>query len=935
MSLGITSTWRARPLRLGPSIHQEPILLAFRRSTPYRLATSLRHSTLAPESEEVEKRTSKDKEHVKKSTLYKLRKRDLAAGDAENGKGPSEIRDLENALERSHFVGSVFVPRYKPLPSPREQERLRRRHYEAVTAQVLHERDRKQFGGRAVDWRVVLEEMAKSTPDSSPEYIEDGIKIDVDKDILARVLQSAGDDNFGSLRRRTSTVIKVSRDESTLLLSGTRQAINTATEEIRNMAGKITVTRRYSPLEPGQSETEELGNEQDFFIPSLTRNEGAFSKKKRITQHVFLTPMPTKWTAKTMQDYVISLVDSYVDPSLHSPVYLPTYNNLLVDHERAVVIRLMRLFLHWPIEIVVSCSLVKLAMSFLAAKGDKYEPETRRLFVLLDRRGVRMDTDVFNIMLRAPVQTRNLRKFRMILRIMTDRGFTPNLDTWILFLRMFESVEVKAYILQAMNAKNMLSIPEAIQLVAQEMAPYDANHAINQGKDLATFLRDQKARYGPDWLTRDAGNKMLNVFGEYGRFEDACKLLDLMGERYHKIPKQHIDERLATRPDAISFASIINHARILGKVPVAVNVVRKMKTSKLAVQPNATILDFLFDLAWNNRLRATIVVIWRYASLARLTSYTMRRRVSNVLSGDVGDPKDGKMSAKVYHQLGGEVLARELAGGPQALEKIKAVCGRIWGQKDPRFKLGIIAAKSLAVAFDGYGPAVAMGQVLSQSVVVDYKCLRARKTGQLKDLLASAKVKSMPVWKRQKYEENWTDLAPLDSSEPATIKHNDVWEDEWSSEGWNPKSRNLASREFREQFEEAYRTSQAEKAQQGDSEHVKAQADYLESKADIGEADGVKNMPGLFAKAAELLKDKRIAMIIPKVWDVEKRELPAVAKDDRTELQRQNEEAILGALDHVSQARKRFKSAYDDDEDLFLESELEEQGKDSAARDKI
>lgn len=871
---------------------------------------------------------------MKTSKLYQLRKRDLAARDTENGKAPSEIKDLEDALERSHFVGSVFVPRYRPLPSPREQERLRRRHYEAVTAQVLHERDRKHFGGRAVDWRLVLEAMAKSTPDSSPEYIEDGIKIDVDKDVLARVLQSAGDDNFGALRRRTSTIIKVSRDESTLLLSGTRQAINTATEEIRNMAGKITVTRHYSLLEPGQSETEELGNDQDFFIPSLTRNEGAFSTKKRITQHVFLTPMPTKWTTKTVQDYVISLVDSYVDPSLHSPVYLPTYNNLLVDHERAVVFRLMRLFLRWPVDNVFSCSLVKLAMSFLAAKGDKYEPEIRRLFVLLDRRGVRMDTDVFNMMLRAPVQTRNLRKFRMTLRIMTDRGFTPNLDTWILFLRMFESTEVKSYILQAMNAKNMLSIPEAIQLVAQEMAPYDASHAISQGKDLAAFLRDQEARYGPDWLTRDAGNKLLDVFGEYGRFKDACNLLDLMGERYHKIPKQHIDERLATRPDAISFASIINHARILGKVPVAVNVFRKMKTSKLAVQPNATILDFLFDLAWKNRLRATIVVIWRYASLARLTSYTMRRRVSNVLSGVVGDPKDGKMSAKVYHQLGGELLARELAGGPEALEKIKAVCGRMWPQKDPRFKLGTIAAKSLATAFDGYGPAVAMGQVLSQSVVVDYKCLRARKIGQLKDLLASAKVKSMPVWKRQKYEENWTDLAPLDPSEPATIKHNDMWEDEWSSEGWNPKSRTLASREFREQFEEVYRTWQAKKAQQGDSQHVEALAENLQSKADEGEAGDVKNRPVLFAKAVELLKDKQIAIINPKVWDDEKRELPAIAEDDRTELQRQNEEAILRALDNVSQARRRFRSVYDDDEDLFLESENGEQGKDSAAHDK-
>lgn len=938
MSLRITSTWRARPLRLGPSIHQEA-LFASRRAPPYPLAKWQRHSTLAGEFEQVETRTSKFKSNAKQSTSYKSasyksrKKLDRAAGDTENGKTSSEIKDIEDALERSHFVDSVFVPRLRPLPSPREERRLIRARYNAVTAQVLHERERQKFDSRPADWRMVLEELAKSTPQTSLVYIEDGIKIDVDKKILAHVLQSAGDNNFGALRRRTGTVIKVSRDESTLLLSGTRQAINMATEEIRNMAGRITVTRRYRPLEPGESETEELGDDQDFFIPSLTREEGAFFQKKRITQHVFLTPMPTEWTAKTVRDYVISLVDSCVHPSLHPSIYQPTPNKLLVDHERAVVSRLMRLFTRWPIETTaMSCSLVKLAISFLAAKGDKYESAIRYLFVTLDRRDIPMDTDIFNIMLRAHVKTRNLRKFRMILRIMRDRGFAPNLDTWILFLRMFESIEVKAYILQAMNAKNMLNIPRAIQLVAQEMASYDANHAVTQGKDLAAFLRDQESRYGPEWLTRDAGNKVLNVFGEYMRYEDAFKLLDLMAEQCEKFPT-YIHGRLATRPDAKTFAAILNHARIERKVPLAVNIMRKMKTRKLAVQPSADILDHLFDMAWRCQLRATIVVVWRYACLARLTSYTMRRRVAALLNGDISDPTDRRLSANVYHKLGGEVLARELAGGPEALEQIKATCKRLWSKVDPRYKLGNIAAKILPLAFDGYGPGVALGDVLSQSVLVDYKCLRARKTGQLRELLASAKVKSIPLWKRQPYEGTWTDVAPLDPSEPSAIKHNDVWEEKWDSEGWNPKSRILDSEGYRTKFNKVYHTWQAKKAQQGKMQQVKSLAEHLKSKADEGEADDVENMPRLFAKALDSIAEKRIAIIDPKVWDDEKRDLPAIGDGHRTALQRQNEEAILKVLEQVRLKRSAFRYVYDDDETLSMVSEDGEQGTDSVAHD--
>lgn len=939
MSLGITSIWRARPLRLGPSIHHEP-LFTLRRAAPYPLARRQHRSILAGESEQVEARISNDEINAKRSKFYKSRKKseaadraaDRTAGDTENGK-TSDIKDIEDALERSHFAGSVFLPPIRPLPSPRERRRLIRSRHKAVTAQVLHERDRQNFGGRPADWRMVLDYMAKITPESSLVYIEDGIEIDVDRKVLAHVLQSTGDNNFGALRRRTGTIIKVSRDESSLLLSGTRQAINMATEEIRNMAGRITVTRRYRPLEPGESETEELGDDQDFFIPSLTREEGAFFKKKRTTQHVFLTPLPTEWTAKAVRDYVIALVDSCVDPALHSPLYVPTYHNLLVDHERAVVHRLMRLFIRWPLgSATMSCSLVKLAMSFMAAKGDKYEESIKHLFVILDRREVPMDTDLFNIMLRAHVKTRNLRKFRMILKIMEDRGFAPNLDTWILFLRIFESIEVKSYILQAMNAKNLLNVPRTIQLIAQEMASYDANHAVAQGKDLAAFLRDQEARYGPDWLTRDAGNKVLHVLGEYMRYEDAFKLLDLMGEQCEKFPRTYIHERLATRPDAKSFTAILNHARIERKVPLAVNIIRKMKTRKLAVQPSATILDLLFDVAWRSQLRTSIVVIWRYACLARLTSYTMRRRVSSLLSGDLSGPTDRRLSANVYHKLGGEVLARELAGGPEALEQIKVTCRRVWGDINQHYKLGSIVAKILPLAFDGYGPGVALGDVLSQSVLVDYKCLRARKNGQLKELLASAKVKSIPLWKRQSYEETWTDVAPLDPSEPSTIKHNDVWEEEWDSEGWNPKSRIVTSEDYRQKFMKVYQAWQAEKAQQGKSEHVKSLAEHLKSKADEGEADEMEeDMPILFAKAVDSLEEKRLAIINPRVWDDEKRDLSVIVDDHRTGLQRQNEEAILQALEQVRSIRSTFRYVYEDDETISMVSEDGEHGTDSAA----
>lgn len=866
-----------------------------------------------------------DRKHPEKTQVSKHRNDSgngaHAVQKTEDEETLAEIKEMEEALERSNFTNSVLVPSHRDHGPSRKRNLSMRNHHKAVTTQVYHERTRVKVNARPVDWRMVLEQMATSTPEDSLEYIEDGIKIDIDKDVLTRVLKATGDDKFGAIRRRTGATIKVSRELSTLLLSGTRQAINRATEEFRNIAGRICVTRQYRPLEPGAAESEELGDEKAFFIPPLTRDEGAYHEEKRITQHVYLTPMPMEWTAKSLEDYVISLVDTYVDSFLHSPIYTPAPHVVLLDHERAVTRRIMRLFSLLPSEAGFSCSVVKLALSYMTKKGEKYLPQVRSLFALLDRCGIPMDTDVFNILLRAPVKTRNLGKFRQTITNMTRRGFVPNLDTWLLFLRMFDSVHVKAHILQAMNAKNMLGTPEAIQRIAQEMASHDAEHAAIQRKDLATFLEEQEDRYGPDWLTRDAGNKVLHMFSKYERYEDACKILDLMGERYHSIPKEHTHERLATRPDAKSFTSIISYAWIVRKVPLAVNVVRKMKTRKLARQPDAVILHLLFELAWRARLRTAITVIWRYASLARLTSYRMRQQVAALLSGEHGDPDDPEepeMTTKEYHQLGGEALARELVGGSEVLERIRSLCRLSWGEKYPRGKLGIIATKILPVAFKEYGPAIALGTVLSQSVLVDFKCLHARKTNRLRDLLASAKVKSLPLWQRRKGEERWTDLARLDPTEPATIKHNDIWKDEWESQGWDAKPRIWLSEEWRDKFEEAYRVWQIKKAGEGHAEQEQVSARTTESETDEGQADEVENMQMMFAKAIEPLTEKRMAIINPMVWNDEKHDVSTMSDDHRTQLQRQNEEAILNALELVSKNNMSFRDVFAD-----IESTLE------------
>lgn len=805
------------------------------------------------------------------------------------------------------------------------------KHHKSVSRQVHHERHRKNTGARAVDWRRLLQIMAENTPEESLEWISDGMKLEIPRETLATILDNEGDNKIGSIRRRTGATVKISRDESNVLLSGTRRAINKATEEFRKIAGSMTVTRLYTPLGPGEAKTEDLTQEDAFFMPPLSREEGAMAQRRSTKQHVYTLPTPLVWTPKGVEDYVAQLVDSVVERSMHAPLYGPVSREVLVDHERAVAKRLERLFQNDTARKVASRSALKLALAYLCDKGDKYLPEARRLFVLMDQRGLPMDTDVFNIMLRSAVTTRNLHKFYQTVQLMTSRGHAPNLDTWLLLLRVLESVEVRAHVLQTMYIKNLLCSNDAIERVAEEMAMMDAQHAVGQGKDLPTFLREQAQRYGCSWLTRDAGNKVLYVLGAHDRFDEAFALLYKMGETSARIPAKRVQERLAVRPDIGSFNTLIVRAQARGKLPLAINVLRLMKLRHLARQPDVGTLQMLFEMAWKFRMRTSIVAIWRYACLARLASFLMRMRVASLLAGPDGrvvparsrENGMGYIKESQYRALGGEVLARELAGGREALESLRAQTRRIWEDRAPPQKIATFAAKALALAFGNFGPSVALGQVLAQAMLVDTRCLRAKKSRSLPDLLGSARVKTLVLWRRTDRQDGWVDLAPLEMSRTERITPGDHFADEWESEGWDApegpavddKRADIGSPDGSEDGGESESGTNIFHAES----HVPSSREAPTDK-DIEKSEST-------SEPAPIMQ-KRIAIINPHVWADDDDIGDGMSGLDgdgghHTPLQRENEREITAAVDELSKSYLSFRYVLgdpdEDDEDGDME----------------
>ncbi|PSR80938.1 hypothetical protein BD289DRAFT_439814 [Coniella lustricola] len=819
MSLGIIARWRVRPLRLGPSIPRVSLLLPSRLRAQPPAPFSCHYSTSpAPNT------TSSTQEHPKPASNNEYdgdgsvtrSASDLTTSQAIPSSSPTEslvfedidyVEDelpiasykdaylsddmmaLEADLERGRFAGSVLV-KHPTRASQRiaARERLRE-HHKSVTAQVRHAKMQSALQTASTDWRQVLLRLAQNTPMQSLHWINEGLKVDVPRAAMDVLLAKNGDYTIGAIRRRTGAVIMVSRDQPALLLSGTARAINGVINELRGVADTMTMIRLHSPSSGKKPQNKPQALLSSFYELPPTREEGFRPHHVSTDRHISSIPVPAIWTTATVEQFVTQLVDSAVRPHLHGPLYKPTPGKVLVDHERATVERIERVFHANPSMQVASRSALKLALQNMCNKGDKYLPEARSIFMAMDRRGLTADVDIYNIFLMAACKAGDLRKFQRTLGLMHHRDLHPNLDTWLIFLRMVQSSKVRSYILQAMHSKNLLALPGALEKVAGAMAVMDAEHAVTRKKDIATFFSEQQARYGADWLSREAANQIIDVFGTHGRFEDAFSVLNALIRRYEEYPntQRFILDRMVTRPDASTFTSILIRARNYGKMPVAVNAVRKMKRPSLHRLPYNKIMHVLFEMAWKLRLRTTLVVLWRYASLARITSWRMRERVSLLLRGSP-DPLSKDSWSSTYNELGGEKLAQEFAGGPAALARIRAMVRKAWGSGSvPLSELGVLATKALPLAYGDFSPGIALGDVLSQSVLLDFRCINARKSEEkLQDVLQSAKVKTLPLLPRSSDLEGRADVAPYHytAAQRTAIGPQDKWDDQSASEGW-------------------------------------------------------------------------------------------------------------------------------------------------------
>ncbi len=317
-------------------------------------------------------------------------------------------------------------------------------------------------------------------------------------------------------------------------------------------------------------------------------------------------------------EYVAALVSARKVPSLSSKLYPPG-----TSHEQAVITQLHKVFNDPATQHALSSDALKLALSYMARNGETSRPDVRALYARMEAAGLPMDTAVYNILARSAVAAKDLVFFATVLRLMRRRAQPPNLSTWILFLRIIEAEEVRRYILHAMDRRGLFRAPNAVKLVSFELVSADMECAIQQGKDWATFSADQDRLYGSDWFSKSSANKIIEVLGRHGKFDEILVVIDQM-----------LAEP-SCQPDTVTLNTILTHCKLQNNFHEALRVLQKFG-HQMPVLADPITYHLLFSMAWRARMPHTLAVLWRYACLVDGTTYGMRRRVASLLRGSVG-----------------------------------------------------------------------------------------------------------------------------------------------------------------------------------------------------------------------------------------------------------------------------------------------------------
>lgn len=528
---------------------------------------------------------------------------------------------------RPHDADSVLVRTRMEYPHPREtllNEHMRHREMEG---QKHHEAIAREHREPLPNWRRVLQELTAATP----RYMNGVVRVLMPPVASDALLDPDRENSLWDIRSRTPCYMAVEQERdpngnTVLKISGARSAVGEAVDDIVQVAKKVkvlllsdkgeTVVHDGIEQDAGRRDLADTGGQISI---GPTRSLDELLRPTILASTAHDVPKPSRWTKQTFEQYVATLTRGRL------PVWRASelYPGRKLAHQSAVVKELVDVFYDRETRASLSSAAFKIALEYIARKGRTFRPQARVLFDRMEKLGIPTDTTIFNFLIEATTLDKDLRSFSTCVFLMIRRGHEPNIRTWLLYLRLIQSEEVRRYILQAMIHRNLLVSPDNLARVAHEMAAYDAERAMQQGLDVQGLVAEQSKLYGPEWLNHGIAtatcHRIVTVIAKHGKWDMVNKFVDFMASR----PSTYVF------PNSKTLAVLVEHARVQTYARSAIDLLARFED--LGVPPKRDTLRSLFMAFWFHNMAHSLDVVWQYALLTAKTSIDMATRYADIL----------------------------------------------------------------------------------------------------------------------------------------------------------------------------------------------------------------------------------------------------------------------------------------------------------------
>ncbi|KAH8821118.1 hypothetical protein F5884DRAFT_827407 [Xylogone sp. PMI_703] len=489
--------------------------------------------------------------------------------------------------------------------------------------QEYYDQRRLERGTWVPDWRVILSDMLKHTPDAG-KWLDKTVKISIPVGPEAEKLVTGIDDNIWDIGKKYGCSIIIGprsnmEGHHIFLLSGPSTAVGKTASDVLNITSNKAVVsltdKEVSTVNASLSKTEHSD------VRPLIRTVVSEHRARRsvLPRKASMLPKPETWTTANFAAYVHNLTNAVFPNHMHRSVYKKG------EEGRIDVIDTLRdAFADSEAQSSISRKAFNEAMTYLV-KLNRIA-DARALFVRMDIAKLQMDPETFNIMLRGAAKQEDLHNFHYVLHLMFRWGFTPNPHTWIAFLMAVKDVRIKAHIISAMKRKGLVNHTSVLKSIGEQLVGEEITFSLERRQSLDDFLQRMDQKYGHLWLTTSAGNRVLHVLGSHGLISQCWVFLQEMEKRFVKI-------------DTVSINTCLSHCTAFGNLNGVIDIIKRLWN----FQPDDLTFNLLFKLAVTDKVKNFNLarVVWKYACLSARTTAKMRAFVLQSLKGAGVNPSKG------------------------------------------------------------------------------------------------------------------------------------------------------------------------------------------------------------------------------------------------------------------------------------------------------